>query len=397
VRGLVSGRSQERLDRVRRLREGGAVKRARLIIAASESCADMLYATKFRAPDAFVFVEVQGKTAVLLSDLEVDRGRREARVDEVVSLSEFEKSLQGKKKRKPSFARTVAAFLKSRGAKRVTVPGDFPLVLARALKKEDIKLRPAEGHFWPEREFKTDEEIRVLTRALRVAEAGLARGIEVLKASTIRKDGKLVWSRQVLTSEILRQEMEIAVVRAGGEARGDTIVAGGEQACDPHDRGSGPLYGNQLIILDIFPRDARSGYFGDITRTVVRGRASDAQRRLWETCLEGQKQVLAKITPGAFGGTIHEELKNFFAESGYPTEIRDGRWQGFFHGTGHGLGLEIHENPRFGAVHFQPGQVFTVEPGLYIPGIGGVRHEDVVVITGDGCKLLTTHPKPLEI
>lgn len=357
----------------------------------------MLYATKFRAPDAFVFVEAQGRTAVLLSDLEVDRGRREAKVDDVVSLSEVENAVQGGKKRRPSFARTVAAFLKTRGAKRVMVPGDFPISLARALKKENVKLRPADGHFWPEREFKTEPEIKALSAALRVAESGIARGIEVLKASAIRKDAKLLWSKRVLTSEILRQEMEIAVVRAGGEARGDTIVAGGEQACDPHERGRGPLFANQLIILDIFPRDSRSGFFGDITRTVVRGTASDEQRKLWDTCLEGQKQVFAQMKPGASGGEIHDALKAFFTESGYPTEIKDGRWQGFFHGTGHGLGLEIHENPRFGVTQFAPGQVFTVEPGIYIPGIGGVRHEDVVVITKDGYKLLTKHPKLFEI
>lgn len=357
----------------------------------------MLYATKFRAPDAFVFVESQGKTAVMLSDLEVDRGRRDAKVDEVVSYSEIEKTAQGTKKRKPPFARTVAAFLKSRGAKRLEVPEDFPLGLARSLKKEKVKLRPVKGHFWPQREFKTEGEVQALVAAARVAESGLTRAFEVLTASTIRKDGKLVWSKKVLTSEILRQEMEIAVVRAGGEARGDTIVACGQQACDPHERGSGPLLGNQLIILDIFPRHASSGFFGDITRTVVRGKATDEQRRLWETCLEGQKKAFDAMKPGASGREIHESIKSFFAESGYPTEVKDGRWQGFFHGTGHGLGLEIHENPRFGVTTFQPGQVFTVEPGIYIPGIGGVRHEDVVVITESGYKMLTRHPKPFEI
>lgn len=374
-----------------------AVKRAKLIVAASESCADMLYATGFRAPDAFVFVEVSGKRFVLLSDLEIDRGRREARVDEVVSFSEIEKSVQGGKKRKPPFARTVAAFLTACGVRRALVPEDFPLGLARALKKEGVRLRPAKGHFWPGREIKSAVEVDALRAAARIAEAGLARAFDVLGASTIRKDGLLVWARRVLTSEILRQEMEIAVLRAGGEARGDTIVAGGGQACDPHERGQGPLRAHELIILDIFPRAARTGYFGDITRTVVRGTASAAQRHLWETCLEGQRRVLDAIRPGARGGTIHDSVKSFFADQGYPTGIRDGRWQGFFHGTGHGLGLEIHEDPRFAATEFRPGQVFTVEPGIYIPGLGGVRHEDVVVITGAGCELLTTHPKPLEI
>jgi Xaa-Pro aminopeptidase len=357
----------------------------------------MLYATRFRAPDAFIFLENDGRRTLLLSDLEIDRGRKEAQVDEVLSYSELAKEVQGRKKKQPPLARVLAAFLAKNSAKRVIVPDDFPFALARALKKEKIRLKPAGGHLFPERQIKQPPEIEALTRALRTAEAGLARAMEVLKASTIRKDGKLFWSKRILTSEILRMEMEIAVVRAGGQARNDTIVACGDAACDPHERGQGPLMANQLIILDIFPRDARSGYFGDITRTVLRGSANDAQRQIWETCLEGQKNVLAAIKPDGVGGGIHEELKAFFTSSGYPTEIKDGRWQGFFHGTGHGLGLDLHEEPRFSATVFKPGQVFTVEPGIYIPGIGGVRHEDVVVVTETGCEVLTKFPKKLEI
>lgn len=373
------------------------VKRAKFIIASSEASADLLYATKFRAPDDFVFVEAQGKKALLLSDLEVDRGRREAQVDEVVAYSEVEKAVQGSKKRKPAFAKVVAAFLKKRGVKSVVVPANFPLGYARQLKKENLKVRPAETAFYPERQRKTAPEIAAIEAALRITETGLARGLEILKASAIRKDGRLIWNKRVLTAETLRQEIEVAIVRAGGEARGDTIVACGDQACDPHERGSGPLFAHQLIILDIFPRDARSGYFGDMTRTVVRGKASDAQRHLWETCLEGQRRALEAMKPGAPGLEIHEGIKTFFAGSGYPTEIKDGRWQGFFHGTGHGLGLEIHETPRFSATKFQPGQVITVEPGIYIPGLGGVRHEDVALVTDEGNRVLSNFPKPLEV
>jgi len=377
--------------------ECGVVKRAKLIVAASEASADMLYATRFRAPDAFVFVESQGRTAILLSDLEVDRGRREAKVDDVVSFSELEKELQRIKKQKPAYAKVVAKFLKDRGARRVLTPGDFPLGLACALKKEKIRIQPAAGSLWPQREIKTPQEVKDLEAALRIAEAGMARGHEVLRASKIRKDGKLSWSRRILTAGTLRMEMEIAVVRAGGEARGDTIVACAELACDPHERGSGPLFSNQLIILDIFPRDSRSGYFGDLTRTAVRGTADEAQRRLWETCLTGQQRAFQALKPGADGGQIHEDVKAFFATSGYPTQFKDGRWQGFFHGTGHGLGLEIHEEPRFAAATFRRGQVFTVEPGIYWPGVGGVRHEDVVVITARGHQLISNFPKQLEI
>ena len=357
----------------------------------------MLYATRFRVPDAFVFLESRGRTALLLSDLELDRGRREARVDEVASFSELEKELQGRKKQKPAFATVVGEFLKRRGVKHVLTPRDFPLGLATSLQGERIRVQAAEGAFWPQRQFKTPQELEAVKEALGIAEAGMARGHEILRASKAAKDGTLRWRRRVLSAELLRIEMELAVVRAGGEARGDTIVACGEMACDPHERGKGPLSANQLIILDIFPRDSHSGYFGDLTRTVVRGRASEAQRHLWKTCLAGQERILQALRPGLKGQKIHEEIKAFFAKSGYPTTIRNGRWSGFFHGTGHGLGLEIHEEPRFVAATFRSGQVFTVEPGIYWPGVGGVRHEDVIAITNQGHQLMSNFPKELEL
>lgn len=373
------------------------VKRPKLIVAASEASADMLYATRFRAPDPFVYLETRGRSAILLSDLEVDRGRREAMVDEVVSYSSLEKEIQGRKKRKPSYPKVLAGFLRNRRVQSVLTPADFPFALARSLEKEGVRVKALEGPIWPRRQIKTGEEIAALEAALRIAEAGMARAHEVLKASISRKDKTLSWGRKILTAELLRMEMEIAVVRAGGESRGDTIVACGELACDPHERGKGPLLADQLIVLDIFPRDARSGYFGDLTRTVVRGAANDAQRKLWKTCLEGQKRALRALKPGAVGREIHEEVKAFFAGNGYPTEIRDGRWHGFFHGTGHGLGLEIHEKPRFSEATFRPGEVFTVEPGIYWPGIGGVRHEDVVAITAKGYRQISNFRKQLEI
>lgn len=370
--------------------------RQKLIIASSETSADLLYATKFRAPDPFVFLQGERKL-LLLSDLEVDRGRKEAGVDRVDAYSDVERAVQGEKRKRPTSARVIAHWLRICKARSVIVPSAFPLGLARQLKKEGIRIKPARDPFFPEREKKTAAEIRGIEAAIRIAEAGMSRAMEVLASSTPRRDGKLAIGRRILTSEILRMEIEIALVRAGGEARGDSIVAGGEQACDPHGRGTGPLRANELIVIDIFPRDARTGYFGDITRTVVRGKAGDAHRQLWKTCLAGQEMALKQMKPGNQGAAVHESIKEFFAKEGYPTEVRDGRWQGFFHGTGHGLGLEVHESPRFAATTFLPGQVLTVEPGIYIPGLGGVRHEDVAVVTTRGPRLLTRAPKPLEI
>ena len=235
-----------------------------------------------------------------------------------------------------------------------------------------------------------------MRRALQITEAGMARAIEVLSASNRVARKKLSWSGRTLTSEVLRAEIDSAILRAGG-LPANTIVAGGDQACDPHERGSGPLKADSLIILDIFPRDAKSGYFGDMTRTVVRGRASEEQRRLWVTVRAGQALALKKMKPGVNGLDLHNEVKQFFTDHGFPTEIRDGRQVGFFHGTGHGLGLEIHEFPRFQKTVFKPGQVLTVEPGLYYPGIGGARIEDVVVVTKSGTRMLSRFEKRMEI
>lgn len=370
--------------------------KTRLIVAASEHDPDMLYATRFFAPDPFIFLEQNGKRTLVLSDLEIDRGRKQAEADKILPYSKFERDVQGKRKKAPPFEKVLSHFLRKRGVRSALVPANFSLGYAQELTANKIRLRATNGLFWPEREAKTDKEIEMMGRALRITETGLARAIEVLKASKPGPRKRLCWSGKTLTSEILRAEIDSAILRAGGTATG-TIVAGGDQGCDPHERGFGPLYANSLIILDVFPRDAKTGYFGDMTRTVLRGRASEAQRRLWETVKAGQALALKKIKAGADGLKIHKAIKEFFKEQGYPTEVRKGRQVGFFHGTGHGLGLEIHEYPRLQKVTLKDRQVLTVEPGLYYPGLGGTRHEDVVVVTKNGCRVLSRFSKQLEI
>ncbi|HJX99110.1 MAG TPA: Xaa-Pro peptidase family protein [Chthoniobacterales bacterium] len=366
----------------------------RLIVAPSDIDADMLYATKFWAGDPFIFLEQNGKRTIVLTDLEMGRGRRTAKVDEFVSFNQLEREVQGNARQAPPFEKVLARFLQKRGVKNAVVPPSFPLGYARALAN-DVDLATPDGLYWPEREAKTDEELKLIGRALRITEAGLKRAMEVLKASK-PKGKKLIWSGKPLTSEILRAEIDSAMLRAGGTPT-NTIVAGGDQACDPHERGHGPLYANSLIILDIFPRDAKTGYWGDMTRTVVRGKASEAQRKLWQTVLDGQELALREIKDGVDGMKIHKAIQALFKKRGYPTEVRKGVNVGFFHGTGHGLGLEIHEYPRLQKVVLKDRQVVTVEPGLYYPGLGGVRHEDVVVVTKTGCRILSRFPKQVEI
>ena len=156
---------------------------------------------------------------------------------------------------------------------------------------------------------------------------------------------------------------------------------------------------HQTIILDIFPRDTKTGYWGDITRTVVRGRASEKVKDIYATIAKAQDIAFEKLRPGINGREVHDAICTLFKQRGFKTGRKNGRMQGFFHGTGHGLGLDIHESPRVSAVDatMKAGFVVTVEPGLYYPGVGGVRLEDVAVIGARGTKNLTRFPKFLEV
>jgi Xaa-Pro aminopeptidase len=341
-------------------------------------------------------LERNGKRTLVLSDLEIDRGRKQADADEFVMFSEIEREVQGKSKKAPPYEKVLAHFLKKRGVRSVVVPANFALGYAEELAANKIRVRATNGFFWPEREAKSEKEVGMMSQALRITERGLKRAIEILKASKPGAGKRLRWNGKTLTSEMLRAEIDSTILRAGGIPAG-TIVAGGDLACDPHERGYGPLYADSLIILDVFPRDAKTGYFGDMTRTVLRGRASEGQRKLWETVKSGQSLALKRIKAGVDGMTIHKAIQEFFAKRGFPTEVRRGRHVGFFHGTGHGLGLEIHEYPRLQKVVLKDRQVVTVEPGLYYPGLGGARLEDVVLVTKTGCRILSRFPKQLEI
>ena len=223
----------------------------KLIVAASENDPDMLYATRFFAPDPFIFLEQNGKRTLVLSDLEIDRGRKTAQADEFLPYSKFEREIQGTQKKAPSYEKVLAHFLRKRGVRSAIVPANFPLGYAQELSANKIRLQTTNGLFWPEREAKTEDELRLMRRALAITEKGMARAMEVLRASKPARGKKLRWSGKPLTSEILRAEIDTAILRAGG-LPANTIVAGGDQACDPHERGSGPLLADSLIILDIF-------------------------------------------------------------------------------------------------------------------------------------------------
>ncbi len=365
---------------------------ARLMCAASGDDADMLYATHFYVHDPMVWWEVRGKTHLALSPLEIDRARPVARVNEIHGLAEF---LPPQPKESSSASVILGVAAKFR-IKSFLVPAQFPAGLMEKLRSQGLRVAVSDQPFFPQRTRKTKEEIAALTAALHVAETGLRRGIKVLKASKPDKRGLLHWARSPLTSERLRAEMDSAVLHAGG-VPANTIVAGGEQGCDPHERGHGPLRANEAIVLDIFPRHASNHYYGDLTRTVVRGRASEALRAQYLTVQEGKRWVMKQMREGADGTALQKQLIERFKSAGYPTEQRHGRWVGMFHGVGHGLGLDLHESPRFAAGKLFAGLSITVEPGLYYPGVGGVRIEDVVIIAKTGVRNLTKFEEELEL
>lgn len=369
---------------------------ARLMVAASDSDANMLYAVKYFVPDAFIWLDMRGKTYAVLSDLEIDRGRTNADVDRVLSLTACVDKLKRAGVAKPRLPDVLQALFREFRIRSVEVPANFPVGLAKKLR--GVRVVPKDDPFFPAREIKTAAEVRHIRNAERLAEQGMGAGINAIRASRIGRDGFLRWRGHKLTSEHVQGVINATIAGLGGVSP-VAIVAGGNQACDPHEAGHGPLRAHQPIVIDIFPRDMKTGYWGDITRTVVRGRASDAVKKLYATVAAGQRLAFTKLRAGVNGQDVHNAIVALFEREGYPTGRKAGRMQGFFHGTGHGVGLEIHELPRVASVHakLRAGHIVTVEPGLYYWGVGGVRIEDVAFITKTGARNLTTFPKFLEV
>ena len=369
-----------------------------LLIADSERDADMLYATGMFVPDPFAFLQVDGRSTIMMSDLEIDRARAQSKVDEVVSLTDYTDRAKGAGNADPGLTGAVVELLRDREVKSVLVPNGFPLGYADRLRNQGFEVASKEDPFWDERPVKTGDEVAAISAVSRHTEDALRMAFGLLAEATV-KDGTLQGPDGPLTSEYLRTRIHVYLLERDCIAQ-HTIIAGGVQGCDPHNGGSGPLRPGEPIIFDLFPKSTKTGYFADITRTVAKGPVSDTFRRLYDTVLEGQETALSRVRAGVDGREIHGEVERLFESKGYETGAKDGRMQGFFHGTGHGFGLEIHEPPRISKVsqNLVAGHVVTVEPGLYYPDLGGgVRIEDNVVVTENGCENLTRLEKVFEV
>ena len=368
-----------------------------LMVAASEGDANLLYAVSFFVPDPFIFFQHRNVKYAVMSDLEIDRAKKQASVDRVLSLSLYQRKLR-KAGKTPTMIDIIDAVLRERGIRSLVVPANFSVLLADQLRAKAYKIQIRRDPFWPERETKNSREVRQITESLRVARLGLEAGIRMLKRTKTKRDGYLYSNGSRLTSEMLKTAVNTTIM-AQGWLPSHTIISSGNQCVDPHHEGSGPIKANTSIIFDIFPRSQENGYFGDLSRTVVRGRASERLKEIYATVQAGQQIGFDQIRDGINGRQVHQNILDLFEKRGFRTGRIDGRMQGFFHGTGHGLGLDIHEAPRIAPVDatLRTGHVVTVEPGLYYMGTGGVRLEDVVVVTAKGNRNLTDCPQFLEI
>jgi len=375
------------------------MKSARLIIADSERNADMLYASGIFAPDAFIAVELNGEWHGLFSPLEVDRAQKHSRFAQV-HLDRPWRDEAEKRGWPPGNAATAAAFLAHHKIKKIKVPGWFPLSIAEQLRDWGFKVRATEGAFFPERAVKTEAEIRALAQAERLTRRAMQQAENYLAAAGVGNDGILreAGTGKKVKSADVRRVIETFLIGQGAKPS-HTIVACGREGSDPHNEGKGFIRAGQPIIVDIFPRMLATGYWGDMTRTYVKGKAPAEIKKLYNTVKSGQDIGLSMVAAGVDGQTIHQAITAYFDRQGYPTKMVRGKQTGFFHGTGHGVGLEIHEAPRLSTAGeiLQAGQVVTIEPGLYYPGLGGVRIEDMVVVREDGYDNLTNHKRQLEI
>jgi Xaa-Pro aminopeptidase len=363
-----------------------------LLVSTTDEAPNVFYASGFHAPDPVLFLKRGKKRYLVVPPLEAGRARQTTRG----VMVRTPRQLPLKEGEARSLAGWAAALLRAEGVKKVIVSPGCPVQMVRKLEAGGTRVTVADGAVFPERERKTPIEIEKLREAQRAAVAAMRRAIACLREARINARGRLVWKGQVLTSERLRFEIECTLLQRQCHAA-ETIVAGGRQGADPHERGSGALRAGEPIVLDIFPRHKRTGYWGDITRTVVKGEPHPVVRGMYRAVREAQAAALSILRPGVTGDAVHQRVQEVLVAHGFETGERKGIPFGFFHGTGHGVGLDIHEGPRLapGGGPLRIGHVVTVEPGLYDPDLGGMRIEDTVVITRSGYEPLATLAKPL--
>jgi Xaa-Pro aminopeptidase len=369
------------------------------LIEADSEEADQYYLSGFDAPDPFVTLYDGAVRLLFARSLEYGRAVREARAESVERGSDYDYEARAEEHGpREGWSRTLAAFLAEYDVESVATPPRFPLQTADGLRDQGIAVQADDDGVVTEiRATKTDEEIAHIRQAQRANEAAMERAETLLREATV-ENGRLYREGDPLTSERVKEAIEVTLLRQGC-ALDETIVACGADSADPHDRGSGPLEAGEPIIVDIFPRHKTNRYHADMTRTFCRGEPSDTLREWYDLTAEAKRAALDALEPGATGEDVHAAVCDVYENAGLPTLRADPTAEtGFIHSTGHGVGLDVHELPRVSenAGELEPGHVVTIEPGLYDPDVGGVRIEDIVVVTEDGYENFTDYEESLE-
>lgn len=361
---------------------------------------DQYYLLGFYATGSFITLYTGGEVRLLIADLEYTRARDDSDVDIVRRYSEFEYGSlvvdHGSTKAGPL---ATAAFLAEYGIDSVSVPPSFPNGTADILRDHGIEVvTDFDDTVTSIRAVKTDEEIEHIAETQRANEAAMAVAEETLERATVDM-GVLRLDGGVLTSERIRRAIEVTLLDEDCELS-ECIVASGEESAKPHAVGSGPIEPGEPIIVDIAPRNGASRYAADMTRTFVKGEPGEKIWEWYDVTREAYDVALGVIEPGVTGEAVNDAVCDVFEREGYQTlRSNESIEDGFIHPTGHGIGLDVHELPKlsWGGQELRPGQVVAVEPGLYEQGVGGVRLEDLVVVTETGYEHLTDYPPQLGI
>lgn len=371
---------------------------AKVLIDSPQKDSSILYITGYECLDPVVVIDYCGFVTGFFPATEVGRARKESRCKEVVDLSEALERIHKEHKYCPIKAAVVLEWLRKNNLHSIQVPERFPLFEADYLRESGVEVFPVPEPFYPERVKKTEEEIARIRETSLKNVAAMREIKELLASASVDSDYDLHLRGEKLTSEFLQSFLLKSFLEKGLTAD-SVIVAVGDQGCDPHESGYGIVPAGKSIVVDIFPRSRTNHYFSDMTRTFCKHAASKELQELYDTVKVIQEKTVEQICAGTDAKLLHENVKSFFVAKGYSSGTINGLLCGFFHGTGHGVGLDCHEAPYLSqnGKRLEANQVVTVEPGLYYPGIGAVRLEDLIVVKEGGRENLTQFEKELMI
>lgn len=361
---------------------------------------------RFLVGDPVAIVEITNEqqrstSTLILRDIEIERARAKARADQFACPKDFEPASGLSGDRETATAQAAAEYLRRIGIQSVVADRSLPLIFAEFIQRAGIAIECDVEWGVIERRQKDDQELAYIEKAQNVTEQVMRRACETVANAQADRLGQLSHDGQVLTSERMRAMIDRWLIEQAF-SNPESIVAGGPIGADCHEHGHGPLYTEQPIIIDIFPRDKSTLYNGDCTRTVVHGPIPDPVIRMHTAVVAAKAAATVAIKPGITGHEIHQATVKTIQEFGYsmglPSDKEGNDYTAMTHGTGHGLGLEVHEPPLLadGGVALLVGDVVTVEPGLYCRAIGGVRVEDMVVVTANGCRNFNRLPEGLD-